>query len=257
MNKLEIKLINLSGDSLFILWRFGILMIVPITGIAIITLSLLKLSTNLYTFITMFTLVLLLLYYLLVKGIDKTLIFLLMEQIDLDKYEAYWLKHIESKLGIKALAFHALGTVSFFRGNFERALDYFEQSRRSKGQTSKARQSFEDGRKEYITQINCFMNEKASDGINDFPILVGKNNHFDYLQAIVDVMYFKKPSLFFEQNEDSQRTKISQLMYTFYKAQNSLLLGNREEAQRLFSELSKENPQLFIVQEAKKKLSEL
>ena len=46
-------------------------------------------------------------------------------------------------------------------------------------------------------------------------------------------------------------------MYTFYKAQNSLLLGNREEAQRLFSELSKENPQLFIVQEAKKKLSEL
>ncbi len=70
-------------------------------------------------------------------------------------------------------------------------------------------------------------------------------------------MYFKKPSLFFEQNEDSQRTKISQLMYTFYKAQNSLLLGNREEAQRLFSELSKENPQLFIVQEAKKKLSEL
>ena len=76
MNKLEIKLINLSGDSLFILWRFGILMIVPITGIAIITLSLLKLSTNLYTFITMFTLVLLLLYYLLVKGIDKTLIFL-------------------------------------------------------------------------------------------------------------------------------------------------------------------------------------
>ena len=75
MNKLEIKLINLSGDSLFILWRFGILMIVPITGIAIITLSLLKLSTNLYTFITMFTLVLLL-YYLLVKGIDKTLLFL-------------------------------------------------------------------------------------------------------------------------------------------------------------------------------------
>lgn len=144
-----------------------------------------------------------------------------------------------------------------FRGNFERALDYFEQSRRSKAQTSKARQSFEDGRKEYITQINCFMNEKASDGINDFPILVGKNNHADYLQAIVDVMYFKKPSLFFEQNEDSQRTRISQLMYTFYKAQNSLLLGNREEAQRLFSELSKENPQLFIVQEAKKKLSEL
>lgn len=257
MLNLKEKFSNFSVHTLYFFRNISGLIIVMISIVSIVCLNALELSSDLYNLITLLTVLLLIMYYLLSKKIDSILIELLVKNIDLEKYEAYWQQHIKSKFGLKALAYHALARVAFYRGYFEESLHYFECSKNEKRQTRNSKNLLESDRKQYIIQSNIFLAKNNEHDLRSFQNVIRGVENEPYLRAILDVIYYKESNSFFEQNTDIDKTKISRLMFQFYKAQNAMLLGQHEEAQRLFSELSKENPQLFIVQEAKMMLSEL
>ncbi|MGT2655466.1 hypothetical protein [Streptococcus varani] len=257
MTRLEEKISNLSASNLYFARNFlGIINIVLfiITPVAVYHSTM---PFQIKNILSWFVISIILLYNWFSKKIDKVLLNILVEKIDLDKYEAYWKKHVDSKLGIKAFAFHALGVVSFFRGDFEESLKHFEQSLREKRQSKKVRRLLEDDREIFVVQSTIFLERDGGNDRIDFHEMMRTMSNKPYLKAMLDIIYYKQPSLYLKNNKEEKKTKTGKLLYQYYKAENAVLLGNMEEAKAMFTTLSKENPQLFIVQEAKRKLAKM
>ena len=257
MTKIEEKISNLPVSSLYFARNY--LGIINIILFIIATIAVINLKMPFYLKNTLSWIIVSMpwLYYWLAKKIDKVLINLLVEKVDLNKYEAYWLKHVNSKFGTKALAYHALGVVAFYCGNFDESLHYFEQSRHEKRQSEKVKRLLEDDREVFIIQSKIFLERSGNSKSSDFQEVIRLLASKPYLKAILDVVYNKQSSHYFETNNEEKKTKIGKLLHQYYKAENSLLLGNKEKSKELFANLVKENPRLFIVQESKKKLSVL
>lgn len=252
MTRLEEKISNLSAPKLYFFRNiFGSL---NILFCILFGFALEKSNVSYYLQNLLFLIIISmpLIYVWFAKKIDKVLIDLLVEKIDLDKYEAYWQEHINKLLGGKAQGHHALGVVSFFRGDFEKSLNHFDESKRSR-QTKKLRGVLESDRELIVYQDRIFL---ASSDIEYSEHLSSLGQH-TYIQSILDIIYYKQPSLYFKNTKEEKKTKIGKLLYQYYKAENAVLFGNMEEAKAMFTTLSKENPQLFIVQEAKRKLAEM
>lgn len=257
MTKIEEKISNLPVSSLYFARNYLGIINILLFIIAIIAIFNLKMPFYLKNMLSWIIVSMPWLYFWLAKKIDKVLINLLVEKVDLNKYEVYWLKHVNSKFGTKALAYHALGVVAFYCGNFDECLNYFEQSRHEKRQSKKVKGLLEDDREIFIIQSKIFLERSGSSKSSDFQEVIRLVASKPYLKAILDVIYNKQSSLYFETNLEEEKTKTGKLLYQYYMAENALLLGNKEEAKGLFSNLVKENPRLFIVQESKRKLSGL
>ncbi|MCR8967270.1 hypothetical protein [Streptococcus zalophi] len=77
-------------------------------------------------------------------------------------------------------------------------------------------------------------------------------NSLSYIFAVEDIIYHQRENSFFESYQPT--SKLDGLMSDFYKAKNYQLRNETDRVKSIFEVLSNENPELFIVQEAKKHL---
>ncbi|MEX2785700.1 hypothetical protein AB3331_11125 [Streptococcus sp. H49] len=73
-------------------------------------------------------------------------------------------------------------------------------------------------------------------------------------EAVYDIVSSQQPNDYFEELESD--LKIYQLELMYFKACNTVLKGNTAEAEKLFTALSQEDDNLYIVKESKKYLEE-
>ncbi|MCR8967269.1 hypothetical protein [Streptococcus zalophi] len=252
MHLLKEKLSHLSASSLYFfrnIFGFIILILYAIVGIYI---NIVKINPIVYNSLCVILLLILAISYWFAINLDKIIVTLLVEKIAIRKYEAYWQKNIGSAFGSKASAFHALGVTHFYRGYFEESLSYFEKSKHSRFQTKKARQRLESHKKQFILQDKLFLaiaTNETNDVVDNIDTLIGDS---PYLKAVSDIIYYQKENSFFESYQPT--TKLARLMSDFYKAKNYQLRNEMDKAKNIFEMLSNENPELFIVQEARKNL---
>ncbi|MBP2622452.1 hypothetical protein [Streptococcus oricebi] len=72
------------------------------------------------------------------------------------------------------------------------------------------------------------------------------------IKAACDLLFAKVPNDFYEDKKSAYR--LHQLQYSYFRAVNAELKGELARARQLYQDLATENPQLFIVQQAKAKL---
>ncbi|MDG3132767.1 hypothetical protein MKL26_07035, partial [Streptococcus suis] len=102
------KLLNLSASTLYFLGNIlGPLMIVMMF-LSYNIFTRLNISSPFYEICSLIIISIPLMYSWFAKKIDKVLIILFVEKIDIKKYELYWKEHIKSKLGSKVLGYHGL-----------------------------------------------------------------------------------------------------------------------------------------------------